>query len=227
MKEISLQAILFDCDGTIVNSEPVHFKAFNETLKGFGVKITWKDWSQRFLGLGSRQIMTIIFQEHRIEESVELWVNKRREKFRYLMDTLGKSIEIPGFLEFYHQVRAKGIKMIVASSGDKINVETSISALGLKDELAFLGAQDVSWLKPDPEVFLKSACILRVHPENCLVIEDSPIGVTAAKAAGMVVIALKTTSSDVELENADLIVQDYHEIRLDQLEPLFFNMNRK
>jgi HAD superfamily hydrolase (TIGR01509 family) len=187
-----VKAILFDFDGVIVKSEPLHFKSFVELLKPLGIEFTEERWYGEFAGTGTKNIMTVLFKENKINENVEVWLKKRDDLFMEYAKR-GELKLTTGLLDFLKMLKSKGIKTTVSSSGDRGYIMFLIDNLGISKYFdAVISAQDITKNKPDPEIFLVSAKKLGFKPSECLVIEDSRSGVKAGKAAGMTVVCVES-----------------------------------
>lgn len=212
-----VKAILFDFDGVIVDTEPIHYKTFQETLTQFNIKIDEQRWYREFAGTGSPQIMRTLFKENEIKEDPDKWVDIRRERF---WDYI-KNNEIPlkkGLTEFLELLKEKGIKRAVASGSREDTVTYILEKNRIIDYFEIvLGRKSVEKIKPDPEIFLLGAKKLGLKPEECLVIEDSFSGITAAKRANIPFVCMESPGSH-ELKDCSAKIKDYKEFPLEILE---------
>jgi HAD superfamily hydrolase (TIGR01509 family) len=175
------QAYLFDCDGTIVDSMPLHYRAWKKALAEWNCEFEEK----LFYALGGMPVAEIIStlnQTHGLQMPVKL-VERRKESFYF--ELLSELTAVPEVLE--HVERAHGrIPFAVVSGSTRESVTASLVALKLLDRFdTLVCAGDYTKSKPDPEAFLIAASRLGVTPEKCLVFEDTHMGIAAAKAAGM------------------------------------------
>jgi beta-phosphoglucomutase-like phosphatase (HAD superfamily) len=203
-----IAALLFDVDGVVVESELLHMATFNELLEDFGIVITETDWRERFVGKGSDYIMQALFTQHRITEDIRPWVDRRRQLYRDHVAS-GDLHSVAGFPSFFASVEASQLPIAFVSTGHPLNIAAALSSLDLVGKYPIIDSTMVTRLKPDPEAYLCAAETLKVSPELCLVFEDSPIGVAAAKAANMTCVALTTTNSPSYLKGADLILPNF------------------
>jgi HAD superfamily hydrolase (TIGR01509 family) len=203
-----VNAVLFDVDGVVVESELVHLATFNETLAPLGITISEVDWRNRFVGKGSLFIMKTVFSEHNIREDTRPWIQRRQRAYQQRVAE-GVLKPIPGFLPFYTSIIEAKLKIAFVSTGHPSNIAAALHTLDLEGKHPVIDKTQVKRLKPDPEAYLLGSKILKAEPVNCLVFEDSPIGVTAAKAANMLCVALTTTNSPEDLKMADLIIPNY------------------
>jgi beta-phosphoglucomutase len=206
-----VKAVLFDVDGVVVESELLHLATFNETLAPLGITISEADWKQRFVGKGSSFIMRKLFSEHNISEDIKSWIDRRRLIYQKHVAEGGLQ-PIPGFLSFYNSIVKAELEIAFVSTGHPSNISAALRTLKLDGKHQVIDMTQVHRLKPNPEAYLLGAKILNVEPASCLVFEDSPIGVAAAKAAGMICVALTTTNSPDDLEAANLIIQDFRNL---------------
>lgn len=204
----SFRAAIFDLDGVMVDSEKAHLETFNSVLADFGVKISPSHWARNYTGVGSRAIMKDIVSKHGIPALPEALVERRAEVYQQHIDSKGLPA-MPGLLQAVRLLEKEQVKVMVASSGQKSHVKSSLKSLGL-EHIPFLGLEDVAHPKPDPELFLLAAQKLGVSPSGCIVFEDSLAGVEAAARAQMACIALSTTVTRKELEGrAALVVNSF------------------
>jgi beta-phosphoglucomutase-like phosphatase (HAD superfamily) len=175
------KAYLFDCDGTIADSMPLHYIAWSQALGEWGCQFT----EERFYELGGMpivEIIELIGREQGIQMPVAL-VAKRKEALYF--EYLPRLQCVPEVLEHIELQRGT-IPFAVVSGSTRDSVEASLRAIGLLDRFEVLVcAGDYTKSKPDPEPFLVAAERLGVSPQNCLVFEDTQMGVDAAVAAGM------------------------------------------
>jgi HAD superfamily hydrolase (TIGR01509 family) len=175
------KAYLFDCDGTIVDSMPLHYIAWSKALGEWNCPFP----EERFYAWGGMPIVEIIERlstEHGIKMPVR-HVAARKEELYY--EHLPELKAVPEVLEHIEQQHGR-IPFAVVSGSERASVQASLRAIGLLQKFqTFVCAGDYVKSKPDPEAFLMAAQRLGVSPESCLVFEDTQMGVDAAKAAGM------------------------------------------
>ncbi len=211
-----IAAVLFDVDGVAVESELLHLQTFNEILESYGIKITEKDWKTRFLGAGSAVIMSTILNENGIPDDPIPLITHRRLLYSEHVKQ-GDLQPIPGFLNFYESVLEANIPIAFVSTGHPISLSASLESLGLREKHPVIDVTQVTRTKPDPEAYLLGAKRLGIDPKTCLVFEDSPIGVTAAKSANMTCVALTTTNPREDLSHADLVIPNFTGLTIQEL----------
>ena len=204
-----IAAVLFDVDGVTVESELLHLQTFNEILSSYRIHISEEEWKTRFLGAGSAAIMTTLFQENGIPDDPTPLISQRRILYREHVEK-GDLQPVPGFLPFYESVQEANLPVAFVSTGHPVSLNATLKYLGLLGKHPIVDVTQVTRIKPDPEAYLLGAATLKAVPEHCLVFEDSPIGITAAKSANMTCVALTTTNPSKDLAHADLIIPNFN-----------------
>jgi len=170
-------------------------------------------------GMRNQEILRTLFGTKLSSEQIEE-IGRRKEAI-YREIVYKHLTPMPGLLRLIQELKARRFRIAVATSAPKANASLILKTLKLEHELAALVTEeDVEEGKPDPEIFLKAAEKCLASPENCIVIEDSPAGIKAAKAAGMKAIALTTTRPAEELSEADLVVENLAMLTPEILESL-------
>jgi HAD superfamily hydrolase (TIGR01509 family) len=182
------QALIFDCDGTLTDSMPLHYMAWSHTMSEYGIAFQ----EDRFYALGgmpSRQIVQLLAAEHGVSIDDHQAAIDKEAMFMSLMHQLMPIREV---LEVVEHFRGK-LPMAVASGGYRDIILKQLQQIGCRDHfLAVVTAEDTARHKPEPDVFLLAAKRLGVDPSACLVYEDSGLGIQAAQAAGMDWIDVRT-----------------------------------
>ena len=196
-----LRAVLFDMDGLIVDTEPIHFAAFREYMRRHGVELPESVMSE-LIGYTEQDNLRDLKAKYGIAVPLEEMIAERREVYLELVRTL--PIEVfPGFWEFSAAARERGMKQAVVSSAAAVQVEVVLDRLfnelagtrphGASAQAHFdaiVTGDDIARNKPAPDIYLEGARRLGVPPALCLALEDSPPGAQAAAAAGMLVVAV-------------------------------------
>ncbi len=187
---VTLKALLFDMDGTLVDSDPIHIAVFVDFLAERGVTITEADYMARIHGRRNVEIFRDLLPE---ADPVEMDLAKEaayRERVGTRMDPM------PGARELIRQARSSGVRIGAVTNGPRANLEAVLTATGLTDAFDHTGtSNDVTHGKPHPELYLAALDALNVTPDETLVFEDSPSGIAAARAAGIDVIAISSSLS--------------------------------
>lgn len=219
-----MKAILFDFDGVIVDSEPLHFESFCEVLKPYGIEIDRAHYNRNYLGYNDWEVLEMLrddrddvnFSNDELAGIVSRKTLKMQDAFK------SRPPVLPGVLELMRQALHSRVKLAVFSGALREEVHLTLRTLGIFDFFgSVLTADDVSPGKPNPRGYLMSAEKLGVAPHECVVIEDSPVGLAAGKAAGMKTCALTTTYERTALIAADMIVPNLSHVTLEDLRKLF------
>lgn len=216
IKELKiLKGIIFDMDGVIIDSEPIHYEIEQNLLKKLGGKLSKKEHAT-FIGTTDYNMWSSLKERYNLEPSVEEIIDMKKELF---LRNIDKIQLIDGFYDFMTMLYKKGYKLGLASSNNRKSVESIVEKFELDKYIEVtMSGEDVSKGKPDPEIFLTTAKKLSINPEDCIVVEDAENGVVAAKAAGMKCIALQGNNIGLQdLSNADIIIENFSELSLEQL----------
>jgi beta-phosphoglucomutase len=178
------RAVLWDMDGTLIDSEELHWLSWCEALGREGIRVTREQFLSSF-GQRNASIIPVWLGAESSDERVEKIGNAKEVAYRRLVHEHGMSA-LPGVAEWVRRLRDEGWLQAIASSAPRLNVETILEVLGFGDWFqSIVSAEDVQRGKPDPQVFLTAAAQLGVPPERCIVVEDAAAGVEAARRAGM------------------------------------------
>jgi beta-phosphoglucomutase len=207
--------VIFDVDGVLVDTGPFHFESWLKMANKIGKKFTKKFFDLTF-GQQSIPITRKLVGPKVQQHLVEKWAGLKEQYFREIIKD--KLEPLPGVLDLVKDLKDKNFKLAIGSSGPPENVEFVVKTLKLTQDFdAIITAAEVERSKPEPDVFLIAAEKLKLDPKNCIVIEDAPVGIEAAKLAGMPVIALRTTHCNVDLLDADLIVSDLSSVNINDI----------
>ncbi|KAF7126373.1 hypothetical protein RHSIM_Rhsim11G0010500 [Rhododendron simsii] len=212
-----LEAVLFDVDGTLCDSDPIHHLAFREMLQeiGFngGVPISEQFFVENIAGKHNDDIAALLFPND-LERGLKFCVDKEA-MFRRLAKEALKPIQ--GLYKLKKWVEDRGLKRAAVTNAPKENAELMISTLGLSDffEAVILG-DDCEHAKPFPDPYLKALAILKVSKDHTVVFEDSVSGIKAGVAAGMPVVGLMTRNPEHLLREANpaFLIKNYEDPKL-------------
>jgi HAD superfamily hydrolase (TIGR01509 family) len=181
-------AVIFDCDGTLVDSMPAHFEAWCEALALYGAGGVFRE--DVFLAMGGRPTRDIVVDlndEYDLHLDPAAVAFAKREAFLKRLESVTLIDEVAAFAQ---SLRGK-MPMAIASGGSRMVVEKTLRVVGVSDWFdEVVTADDVVEGKPAPDIFIKAAHLMGVSPAKCLVLEDAPAGILAAQRAGMQVIAI-------------------------------------
>lgn len=219
MKEI--KAIIFDMDGTIIDTENIWKKATKNLLERRGIKYTPElqhEIEKYIRGIGLREGCRLIKEIVKLEDEVQDLAIEKEKDANSLYKEGVKFIE--GFSIFHKKASEMQLYTAIATNADPTTVAVTDEVLNLKK---FFGQHiyDISYVnykaKPNPDIYLYAADQFNLNPELCIAIEDSKHGVEAAKNAGMTCIGINTSKNPEQLEKCDLIIDEYHQIDLENL----------
>ena len=204
---MSIEAVIFDMDGVLVDSEPVITKAARIALSEYGVMAQDEDFHP-FTGMGEDRFIGGVAEKHGVTYRLEM----KHRTYEIYLDIVNQEIgTYPGIPELLANLRNRGLKTAVASSADAVKVRANLPAAGIATELfdVLCSGEDVVHKKPAPDIFLLAAHKLDVLPKNCLVLEDAVSGIQAAKAAGMSCVAISSsfTAEWLMAAGADVVLQ--------------------
>jgi HAD superfamily hydrolase (TIGR01509 family) len=219
-----LRAIIFDFDGIIANTEPLHFAGLRQTLIEIGIDLTEADYYANYLGYDDRGCFIAALTANRrpIDPGV-LTQLMQRKAAAYLESVKHHRVIFPGVHEFVREA-ATSYPLAIASGALRHEIEYILEEAGLRKEfLHITSAEDVTNGKPDPQPFLLTMKALQqrdagITASSCLVIEDSLPGIRGAKAAGMKVLAVTNTHTVQDLHEAHAIAHSLRETSLTELE---------
>lgn len=216
-----IEAVIFDFDGVILDSEPLHYQACSQVLKTIGINISYINYLDLYVGLSDKEMIPQILRDHNYlltDQEIAALINK---KIITYIDILHNSNELPitaGLEEFIVDCSKHIDKIAICSGSTYSEITAALTKLAQGSLTNYfkhiVTINDLTHGKPSPEGYLLTASRLNVNPKNCLVIEDSPQGVTAGKAAGMHVIALTTTQRTKLLSHADQIIENFKFLKI-------------
>jgi len=206
-----LQAVLFDMDGVLVDSEEFICQAATEMFREKGLIVKPEDFVP-FVGTGENRYIGGVAEKYNFPVDIE--AAKKRTYEIYDIIVRNKLKALPGVKDFITSCRNKNLKIAVATSADEVKMIINLREIGLPVETfdVTINGLEIERKKPFPDIYLKAAEMLGVQPKDCLVIEDAPNGIKAAKAAGMKCLAVMSSFSEKELNNADWIVKDLNSV---------------
>jgi len=207
---------IFDWDGVIINSAPQHETSWERLAKECGKALPENHFKRGF-GMKNESIIPDLLGWTSAPVEVRLLSLRKEAIYREVVREQGMTA-LPGVESWLQLMREAKIPCVIASSTHRENITTTLEVLGLGDFFAaIISAEDVKRGKPDPEVFLTAARKIEVEPANAVVFEDALVGITAARAAGMRVVAVATTEPKEKLAHADWIVDRLDELNVEQL----------
>ena len=217
--------LIFDVDGVIADTEAVNARVSIKVFADlFGVEGVVREDFEAGLGRGAQEYVKAAARVHGMEltdEQVEEATQLRQECF---LDILSEEPlpPLPGVLELMEKaIGAEDFRVAIATSGTLEKSRAVLEAANVPyQQMVYINGNDVKNKKPDPELFLLAAAGIGIDPANCVVIEDAPNGIQAAKAAGARCIAVTNSADAAKLQRADLICDSLEQIKLDMIREL-------
>lgn len=204
-------------DGVITRTEKIQSAAESKVFATIGIQITSQQILDKYTGWKDIEMFRDMAKIHNIKESVE---KLREEKWKIVYDEVSqKGIPIvPGVLDLIEKLQQSGYVLAIASSTTHKFLITVVTTLDIAGKFkVIVSGDEVKHGKPNPEIFLLAANKLNFSPELCLVIEDAPSGVKAAKNAGMKCIVITTSVPKDKLKEADKIINAFSELSIDDI----------
>ncbi|MBI2457934.1 MAG: HAD family phosphatase [candidate division NC10 bacterium] len=196
------RGVIFDFDGVLIDSEPLHLRAFQEILPAFGRKLTEQEYYAQYIVYSDREVLERLLPAG---ETLEAALVAKERRYRELVEA-----GVPVFQDGLTLLsQTDGWRVGLATGSLRPEVERILRSLGIRERFGtIVTREDCRKGKPDPEPFLLAARALGLAPHRCVAIEDTPGGVQAAKAAGMACVAVTHSCRRDSLVGADLVVDD-------------------
>lgn len=217
-----LKAVLFDMDGVIVDTEPLHRKAYFRMFEDFGIDVSEELYTS-FTGASTKKVCSTLKETFKLDETHEDLAAIKRNYFKHYFDTDSDFGLIPGVKNLIENYFENGLKLVLASSAHMNTINWVFEKFDL--EKYFIGkisGADLQESKPHPEIFILASEIASEPKENCMVIEDSTNGIEAAHAAGIFCAAYQSAHSKSQVyDKAGLLVSDFSDIEFDKIGKYF------
>jgi beta-phosphoglucomutase family hydrolase len=203
------RAIIWDLDGTLIDSSALHWEAWQEVMTAENLRLTYEEYVADF-GKRNDEILRGRLGARITEADIERITRVKEEKYRELLWTRGLKL-LPGAEYWLRELRAGEWLQALASSSPRGNIDAVFAALGIARFFdVVVSSEEVKQGKPHPDVFLAAAGKLNVAPPRCIVVEDAPAGIEAAHRAGMKAIGVRTTHPGLE---ADWVVESLDKLQ--------------
>ena len=214
MLALMLKALLFDLDGTLAETNSVHFSTWVEALKPYGIDVTWDFYRDKISGRTTPEVSEDLLPNLAPEEARKVGESKEAS-FR---ERTGELVPLQGLMEFVEEARRRNLSVALVTNAPKENVLAMLDALGLEDAFEpTIVAEDVGVGKPDPAPYNAALEALGVRADEAVAFEDSPSGIASSIAAGIPTVAIASTHDPEELEElgVDLAAQDFADPKLE------------
>jgi HAD superfamily hydrolase (TIGR01509 family) len=216
-----ISTVIFDMDGVLINSEPVHRRHAKEMFAELGLVLT-PEVQQTLVGRSALDTWKYVIDKYDLDETPEGLLKKSRGKYLKVLIDSDEVQMVDGARSLIDRLENNGFHLLLASSATSVTITEVLRKWNMKDTFPlFIGGDMVHSSKPNPEIFLQIAELAQVKPEECVVIEDAAHGVTAANNAGMKSIGFRNKLSGKQnLTHADVVVEDLEEITINMLRKL-------
>ncbi|MBU2540655.1 MAG: beta-phosphoglucomutase family hydrolase [Candidatus Omnitrophica bacterium] len=215
---MSFKGAIFDLDGVLVNTVPIHFKAWKQMFAEYGIDFTFDDYKEKVDGIPRYDGAKAILSDLNDEEIRKAGDRKQGYYLKFIEEE-----NIPLYnssVDLIKNLRDCGKRIAFASASRNCRrVLEKVSLIKLAD--AIVDGNDIKKGKPDPDIFLLSAERLSCQPQECVVFEDAVLGIEAAVNAGMICIGIDRYHNSERLAKADLVVEDLSKINFKTIEDLF------
>jgi beta-phosphoglucomutase len=213
-----IQTVIFDMDGVIVDTEPVHHYAYYKQFEELNIVVPEEMYTS-FTGFSTRNTFQTLKEKFNINQEVEDLIQRKRNIFNEAFDSKEDLDLLEGVKDLIQDLHANGIQLIVASSASKVTIDRVFTRFGLHPYFSHIvSGEDFPKSKPHPAIFEHAASLSIVPKENCIVIEDSTNGVKASKAAGIYCIGYNSIhSKDQDLSEANSIINHFSELNFENV----------
>jgi HAD superfamily hydrolase (TIGR01509 family) len=208
-----IRTVIFDMDGVIIDTEPIHHHAFFTQFAELGIGVTEAEYAT-FLGRSTRNVFQHLKEKYHLTQEVEDLLKRKRELFNKAFDEDASLDLLPGVRALIEDLRQHEVQLVVASSASKATIARVFDRFALRPYFAHIvSGEDFAESKPNPAIFVHAAAVAETPVTECIVIEDAANGVAAAKAAGIYCIAYASPhSAGQDLHQADRVIQDFSEL---------------
>jgi beta-phosphoglucomutase len=216
-----IRTVIFDMDGVIIDTEPIHHHAFFSLFAELGIPVTEAEYAT-FLGKSTRNVFQSLKDKYQLNQDVEALVMRKRELFNKVFDEDASLGLLPGVRTLIEDLRRHDVQLVVASSASKATIARVFDRFELGPYFTHrISGEDFEHSKPDPAIFLRAAELAETPVTECLVIEDSANGVAAAKAAGIYCIGYASEhSAGQDLHQADRVIHDFAELTAPEIKAI-------
>lgn len=217
-----IKAVIFDMDGVIVNSEPLHKKAYFNMFKDFKLDVS-ESLYESFTGKSTYSICEQLCLKFNLSITPYELVNSKRKHFKYIFENDKSFKMIDGAFELIKDYYKNNLKLVLASSASMLTINKVFEKFDLdKFFVAKISGADLKQSKPNPEIFLKAAKISGHNKKDCIVIEDSTNGIIAANSAGIFCVGYKSKNSiNQNYSLADLVISNFNQICFKEISKKF------
>ncbi|UPT70757.1 MAG: HAD family hydrolase [Flavobacterium sp. JAD_PAG50586_2] len=216
-----IQTVIFDMDGVIVDTEPVHHYAYNQHFKQLNIDISPEMYAS-FTGNSTKNIFERLKAQFNLPHEVNALVETKRNLFNDAFDSKEDLYLLEGVEDLIKDLHSNGMQLVLASSSATVTINRIFNRFGLHKYFTHIvSGEDFPKSKPHPAIFLKAAELAETPLEHCIVIEDSTNGIMAAKAAGIYCVGYDSFHSKMQdYDLADMVISDFSELSYEKIRVL-------
>jgi len=215
-----IKTVIFDMDGVLVDTEPVHFLAYIQHFKELNINVT-DELYQTFVGSSTKNIYKRIKEHFTLSQSLEELIDRKRELFHKAFDESTSLKLMDGVLPLIQELHQKNVQLIVASSSSYDNINRIFSKFDLNPYFSHkVSGEDFPESKPNPAIFRKALELSGHRKEECIIIEDSTNGIKAANAAEIFVIGYENEGSNQNYDLANMTISHFNELSFDKIKSI-------
>jgi beta-phosphoglucomutase len=211
-----VKTVIFDMDGVIVDTEPVHYYAYHKHFEHLNIEVPDEMYGT-FTGFSTKNTYQKLKELFDIPHEVDALINSKREIFNNAFDEKADLELLPGVKELIVDLYENGIQLVLASSASRVTIARVFNRFKLNEYFSHItSGEEFPQSKPHPAIFLKAAELAKTPVNECIVIEDSVNGIKAAKAAGIFCVGYTSENSILqEISIADMIISNFNELNAD------------
>lgn len=208
-----IQTVIFDMDGVIVDTEPIHHYAFYQHFKELDIEVSAEMYAL-FTGNSTKNVFEKLIATFNLQHDINSLINRKRDLFNEAFDKKKDLFLLDGVLNLIKNLNRNNIQLILASSSANVTIEKIFKRFDLHQYFSHIvSGEDFPKSKPDPAIFVHAAFLSNTKKENCIIIEDSTNGIVAAKAAGIFCIGYDSPNSKFQdYSQSDFVISNFSEL---------------
>ncbi len=208
-----IQTVIFDMDGVIVDTEPVHQYAFYQHFRELDIEVSPEMYAS-FTGNSTKNVFEKLTATFNLKYNINSLINRKRDLFNETFDKKKDLFLLDGVLELIKNLNKNSIQLILASSSANVTIERIFKRFDLHQYFSHIvSGEDFPKSKPDPAIFVHAAFLSNTKKENCIVIEDSTNGIVAANAAGIFCVGYDSPNSKFQdYSKSDFVISNFSEL---------------